>query len=147
MDDPPQDDWSRREVLKALAAGALGIPLAGCVTRVQSWTGARTWPPRLGDLPVGTAILLKDERAILWRDGQGLAALRATCPHRGCAVRVTGSFLVCPCHGSRFTRSGQLVRGPARRGLVWLRVTLDAGGRLTVHPEQVVPTGTYLGVS
>jgi Rieske Fe-S protein len=147
MGESSQNNWSRREVLRALASSVLGLPLAGCVTRGATWADAKTHTPRLKDMAVGTAVLLKNEKAILWRDGQGIAAISALCPHRGCAVRIVRSRLVCPCHGSRFTRSGKLLRGPARRGLAWFRVTFQGDGRLTVHPGQPVPAGTYLRVS
>ena len=143
-DDAPR--WSRREILKILAAGAIGVPIAGCVTRAQTWTDARRRAPSLVDLPVGTAVLLRNERAILWRDGQGIAAIKAICPHRGCAVRIAAGQLVCPCHGSRFSRSGRLLRGPAREGLPWLRVSIDDQGEIEVHRGQVVAPGTYLSV-
>ena len=41
------------------------------------------------------------------------------CPHLGCALRWnrTERTWDCPCHGSRFTRDGQLLDGPADKGL------------------------------
>lgn len=41
-------------------------------------------------------------------------AVEAVCTHEGCTVsNADGDQYVCPCHGSRYTRSGQVVRGPA----------------------------------
>ncbi len=41
-------------------------------------------------------------------------AVEAVCTHEGCTVSNSdGDQYVCPCHGSRYTRSGQVVRGPA----------------------------------
>src|SRR5262245_66480510 len=41
-------------------------------------------------------------------------AVEAVCTHEGCTVsNIDGDQYVCPCHGSRYTRSGQVVRGPA----------------------------------
>lgn len=51
-------------------------------------------------------------------DNQTLA-LSQKCPHLGCRVpycQSSGRF-ECPCHGSKFTRSGQYVTGPAPRGM------------------------------
>ena len=41
------------------------------------------------------------------------------CPHMGCALRYNRAEHTwdCPCHGSRFTREGQLLDGPATGGL------------------------------
>jgi cytochrome b6-f complex iron-sulfur subunit len=45
-------------------------------------------------------------------------AIDATCTHEGCTVTNTdGEQYVCPCHGSRYTRSGQVVHGPAMASL------------------------------
>ena len=45
-------------------------------------------------------------------------AIDATCTHEGCRVNsVSGTTYVCPCHGSRYTRNGQVIQGPARASL------------------------------
>lgn len=47
-----------------------------------------------------------------------LAVLTATCTHEGCTIDgFSGSQFVCPCHGSTFTTSGAVVKGPANRSL------------------------------
>lgn len=44
--------------------------------------------------------------------------LTATCTHEGCTINeMSGSSFVCPCHGSTFTTSGAVVKGPASRSL------------------------------
>jgi Rieske Fe-S protein len=45
-------------------------------------------------------------------------AVEAVCTHEGCTVNsADGDVYVCPCHGSRYTRTGQVVSGPARASL------------------------------
>jgi Rieske Fe-S protein len=45
-------------------------------------------------------------------------AIDAVCTHEGCTVNgVSGATYVCPCHGSRYNRNGQVVEGPARASL------------------------------
>lgn len=45
-------------------------------------------------------------------------AVSAICPHQGCLITgFSGGSYVCPCHGSMFTTSGQVTRGPAGSGL------------------------------
>jgi cytochrome b6-f complex iron-sulfur subunit len=45
-------------------------------------------------------------------------AVEAVCTHEGCTVSgAAGDVYVCPCHGSRYTRTGQVVQGPARAAL------------------------------
>lgn len=46
------------------------------------------------------------------------SAIDAVCTHEGCRVdSASGAIYVCPCHGSRYNRNGQVVQGPARASL------------------------------
>jgi Rieske Fe-S protein len=46
------------------------------------------------------------------------SAIDATCTHEGCTVNgASGAIYVCPCHGSRYNRNGQVVNGPAKASL------------------------------
>jgi Rieske Fe-S protein len=45
-------------------------------------------------------------------------AIDAVCTHEGCTVSgADGAIYVCPCHGSRYNRDGQVIQGPARASL------------------------------
>jgi cytochrome b6-f complex iron-sulfur subunit len=45
-------------------------------------------------------------------------AIDGVCTHEGCTVNgVNGATYVCPCHGSRYNRNGQVVNGPAKAAL------------------------------
>lgn len=44
-------------------------------------------------------------------------ALLASCTHRGCQPEPLGDRLACPCHGSEFTFTGEVITGPADRPL------------------------------
>ncbi len=71
----------------------------------------------------------KEEGAILnkgfgkiavYRDSSGfLHAFSAVCPHLGCVVQWNADekSFDCPCHGSRFTKEGEVVNGPATENL------------------------------
>lgn len=46
------------------------------------------------------------------------SAIDAVCTHEGCTVSgASGATYVCPCHGSRYNRNGQVVGGPAKASL------------------------------
>jgi Rieske Fe-S protein len=55
-----------------------------------------------------------------------LAVLTAICTHAGCTVGYSGDRISCPCHGSQFSLSGAVTRGPAARSLARYSSTFDA---------------------
>jgi len=89
--------------------------------------------------PVGTSMLLSEERVVLYRDNQGFFARSLICPHLGCVVKREIGILKCPCHGSGFGEMGELLNGPATESLrpVWLE--LDQEGRLVVDIHVEMP--------
>ena len=71
--------------------------------------------------PDSGAVIRKGIKKIaLYRDPAGsLHAMTAICPHLGCVVswNTEEKTWDCPCHGSRFTKHGDVVNGPALSGL------------------------------
>jgi Rieske Fe-S protein len=78
------------------------------------------------DIPVGGALAFRSERVVVMREGDSFIALSLICTHLGCTVSVTPEGMVCPCHGSRFDRSGKVLSGPAEKPLV--RLTIEQHG-------------------
>jgi cytochrome b6-f complex iron-sulfur subunit len=65
---------------------------------------------------IGLTVLLAVTRV----SADNVVAVSRRCTHQGCTVNLPtapGRTLDCPCHGSRFTTSGQVVNGPAGRAL------------------------------
>jgi Rieske Fe-S protein len=55
-------------------------------------------------------------------------AVEATCTHEGCTITgADGNVYVCPCHGSRYNRNGQVLAGPAKASLRQHATTFDNG--------------------
>ncbi|HUQ67282.1 MAG TPA: FAD-dependent oxidoreductase [Flavitalea sp.] len=81
-----------------------------------------------GDIAEATQ-LANDEGGIIsngfhkiavYRDKSGiLHSFTAVCPHLGCVVHWNGDEKTfdCPCHGSRFSKEGTVINGPAVSGL------------------------------
>jgi cytochrome b6-f complex iron-sulfur subunit len=53
-------------------------------------------------------------------------ALQMLCTHKGCTLRADPDKLACPCHGSQFTTTGAVIKGPATKPLQNFRVTVDS---------------------
>ena len=54
-------------------------------------------------------------------------AVDATCSHESCTITGSdGSVYVCPCHGSRYSRTGQVIHGPAQASLRQFPTTFAA---------------------
>jgi len=82
----------------------------------------------------GAALVHTSVRDLLVaRTGQdAFTALTATCTHQACTITGFQSpTYVCPCHGSRFNTSGDVVNGPATRALQTF-ATQFAGSTLSI---------------
>jgi len=65
----------------------------------------------------------------------GLYALVRNCTHMGCipAFNEEDGLFHCPCHGSIFKRTGDVVRGPAPEPLFRAALTVNARGLVEVN--------------
>ncbi len=95
------------------------------------------------EIPVGSEKLYPDKKVLVKRDEKGISAVSLVCTHLGCIVGKTeqGGFS-CPCHGSKFDSNGNVVAGPAPKGLNWLEVSRLPNGKLVVDNNKFVPEGT-----
>jgi cytochrome b6-f complex iron-sulfur subunit len=53
------------------------------------------------------------------------SALLLQCTHKGCELQPQGDYLVCPCHGSEFTNTGEVQNPPAEQNLQNFKTTTD----------------------
>jgi Rieske Fe-S protein len=125
------------------AAAALALGPAGCAsvvaTRVTPVNGRVRLPiaehPALSR-PGGSLRVLpdgaRDEILVLANPDGGYAVLSSVCTHQGCTVEAQASRLVCPCHGSTYDRTGQVLVGPAERALARFQAELTDDGILEI---------------
>lgn len=57
-------------------------------------------------------------------EGNYVASLMR-CTHRSCELNVGGGIFTCPCHGSEFSITGQVLEGPAEQNLTTYPITTD----------------------
>ena len=53
------------------------------------------------------------------------SALLLVCSHKQCEVRPGTEVLACPCHGSEYSNTGEVLKGPAEKALTSFPVTAD----------------------
>ena len=72
------------------------------------------------NLNEGQGIVLEEKKIAPYKDHKGqLHTYSAVCTHLGCTVTWNNSekSFDCPCHGSRFSSSGNVINGPANNAL------------------------------
>ncbi len=57
--------------------------------------------------------------------GDNYIASLMKCTHNGCELNVGGGIYSCPCHGSEFSTSGQVLSGPANKDLIIFKTKTD----------------------
>ena len=127
----------RRTLLRGAAATCGAALLGGCgdggadapsgaaapaSTRVPPGGGGlRASLATVSDIPVGGAVEATapdGTKVLVTQPSTGeVVAFSAVCPHEGCSVLPDTGQLTCPCHGSQFSLSGEVTRGPAQSDL------------------------------
>ncbi len=100
---------------------------------------------RLSDYPglatVGTLVRVQGQSIGIVRTGASTFVASSTiCTHEGCDTSVRNNQFACPCHDSLFSATGDLLRGPATRGLDRLFVVNANADTLEI--TNVHPPGT-----
>ena len=110
------------------------IPIAGLwyatTERTKNITPVRTIKIP-GDIPEGITF---HDMVIVSKTDNKIEVFSSRCTHLGCKInKVENGDMVCPCHGSEFSKNGNVVRGPASKPLKKLPFTINSKtGELTV---------------
>jgi cytochrome b6-f complex iron-sulfur subunit len=133
---------SRKEFLKQVGAVAcMGLVpglLNSCspVLYVNGQDEGNTYRIRKSDFEGKPMVVVKPRSAeapvCISREGEGFSAVSMLCTHKGCELSPAGQLLVCPCHGSEFTRQGAVLQPPANENLRQYRISTD-NDFVTIH--------------
>lgn len=76
--------------------------------------------------PVGAVLVVRTTSA------SKLSAVNPTCTHAGCTVNwaAKSQQFVCPCHGSRFSTDGKVLKGPAAKPLKTYQAKIEGNSVL-----------------
>lgn len=79
----------------------------------------------------GGAVLVESTAGVFLlarTSASGFTAVDAICSHESCTITsADGATYVCPCHGSRYNRNGQVMAGPAKASLRQFATTFTDG--------------------
>lgn len=120
---------------------------SGKEVRKDSWlaVGRLTDLPDNGNHRLEAATRIEDNKKIqnpkliVFRKGNEAYVMSTKCTHRGCEVNMQqdGSYL-CPCHKSRYDKSGRVTNGPAKKPLSWYEVRMAEGGEVQVNVGKTI---------
>jgi len=136
---------SRRDFLKLITnaffslGGLLGL---GGIVRFFSFQ-PDPGPPTEFDLgpkddyPKGIQIVRLDIPAVIHHTDEGIIAISLVCTHLGCTVEESddGNEYLCPCHGSRYSKNGDVLEGPATKNLPRFRIEEQEDGSLRLFTK------------
>jgi len=132
---------SRRDFLKLTRDGLLYLSGALALGGLLRFLSFQTEPaPQtefdlglVADYPLNSSTLLPNIPAVLLHTESGFSAMSLVCTHLGCTVEVKVNGFDCPCHGSRYDVSGNVLKGPAKLPLQKLRVEITEDVHLILH--------------
>ncbi|MGH2628548.1 MAG: ubiquinol-cytochrome c reductase iron-sulfur subunit [Anaerolineales bacterium] len=99
----------------------------------KEYAAGRFWLVNLGD-----ASLQDPRQPAEYPIEAGVKALYKVCVHLGCIYKwvPTSDRFECPCHGSKYLKTGARIAGPARRNLdTFLIQAVDAAGNVLAESE------------
>jgi nitrite reductase/ring-hydroxylating ferredoxin subunit len=130
--------WSALATLLFATVGMLKLPKPGVLPSPSK--KFRVALPE--SLAPGEPWLAPGRPVVVFRDAAGVYAVSRVCTHLGCIVQPSAVGFDCPCHGSRFSADGAVLKGPAPKPLRWHPVAHLGGGTWVVDEGGSVSPGT-----
>jgi Rieske Fe-S protein len=89
------------------------------------------------EYPRGRQVIRLDIPAAIQHTDEGIIAISLVCTHLGCTIEENedSEGFTCPCHGSRYSRSGNVLEGPATKKLPRYRIEEQEDGTLRLYTK------------
>lgn len=149
-------EFDRRTFFTKIGLGSLGIAAVGTVAFSYEFLSPNVLYEPSAIVNVGkpesfamNSVTMDVISGIyLIRAEEGYFALNAVCTHLGCltAWNQDLGIIACPCHGSKFARTGEKIEGPAPKPLPWLKTWVSDEGNLMVDRSANIPPLQYLRI-
>jgi cytochrome b6-f complex iron-sulfur subunit len=149
-------ELSRRAFFTRLGLGSLGVATAGTLIFYYQYLSPNVLfeaspivdEGKAENFPLDSVTLDVNAGIYLVHVTEGFFSLNAICTHLGCMTtwKQDEGVIACPCHGSRFSREGQKIAGPAPKPLPWLKTWLNDDGNLMVDRSATIPSLQFLRV-
>ena len=156
MTKQPSAVFDRRAFFTKIGLGSLGIAAAGTVVFSYEFLSPNVlYEPsaivnvgKPESFAVNSVTMDVNSGIYIVRAEEGFFALSAVCTHLGCltAWNQDLGIIACPCHGSKFTRTGVKIEGPAPKPLPWLKTSMSDEGDLMVDRSTDIPPLQYLRI-
>ena len=146
----------RRAFFTKIGLGSLGIAAAGTIVFPYEYLSPNVlYEPsaivnagKVESFAVNSVTMDVNSGIYLVRADEGYFALSMVCTHLGCltAWNQDLGIIACPCHGSKFTRTGVKIEGPAPKPLPWLKIWVSDDGDLMVDRSTEIPPLQFLRI-
>jgi cytochrome b6-f complex iron-sulfur subunit len=149
-------EFDRRAFFTKIGLGSLGIAVAGTTVFSYEYLSPNVlYEPsaivnvgKIESFALNSVAMDVNSGIYLVRADEGYFALSMVCTHLGCltAWNQDLGIIACPCHGSKFTRTGEKIEGPAPKPLPWLKIWVSDDGDLMVDRSNEIPPLQFLRI-
>ena len=152
----PPAEFDRRAFFTKIGLGSLGIAAAGTAVFSYEFLSPNVlYEPsaivnvgKIESFALNSVTMDVNSGIYLIRADEGYFALSMVCTHLGCltAWNQDLGIIACPCHGSKFKRTGEKIEGPAPKPLPWLKIWVSDDGDLMVDRSNEIPPLQFLRI-
>jgi len=152
-----EDKISRSQFFLKLGIGALSVTAAGSGIVMLDFLSPKVVLEQsqvfnagaLENFSPGSVTLDAENRTYIIREKEGgIYAISAVCTHLGCLTRWNehNGVIACPCHGTKFSKTGSVIEGPTSKSLHRFSVCLSEKNEIVVDKSILVDENQILEV-